>query len=63
MHLMRFMVFTCNIGDMMTFTVLQCNTDPHKRNMVVHRGAVVPLTLSATGYNSSLAPKSDTYLP
>ena len=47
----------------MTFKVLQCNEYPHKRNIVVHRGVVVPRSLTAIWYNSALAPKSDTYFP
>ena len=30
---------------------------------MLHRGVVVPSDLTATGYNSTLAPKSDAYLP
>ena len=62
MYPMRFMEFACNARNSITFKVIQCNTDPHKRNMVVHRG-VVPRTLTPTGYNSALATRSDTYLP
>ena len=39
---MRFVGFTCNIGDPMNFKVIQCNAYPHKRNIVVYRGVVVP---------------------
>ena len=63
MHSRRFMGFAWNIGDPMTFKVLQCNTDLHKRNMVVHRGVVVPRNLAAMGYNYALVSKSDAYLP
>ena len=62
MHPGRFMGFTWNIGDHMTFKVLQCNEDMQKRNVVVHRGVVVPHSLTATGYKSALATKSGTYL-
>ena len=59
----RFMGFAWNIGDPMTFKVLQCNKNPHKQNVVFHRGVVVPLSRTATGYNSSLAPNIDAYFP
>ena len=62
MHPGRFAGLSCNVGDPMTFRVLQYNTDLHKRNMVVHRGVVVLRNLSAMGYNSTLAPMSDAYL-
>ena len=58
----RFMGFACNIGDYVTFTVFQCNSDPHKRNFF-NGGVVVPHYLTAMGYNSTLAPKNDVYLP
>ena len=29
----------------------------------MHRGVIVPRSLTATGYSSALAPKSDAYLP
>ena len=45
----------------MTFKVLQCNENLHKRNVVVHRGVVFLRSQTATGYNSSLANKSDAY--
>ena len=57
------MGFACSIGEPMTYKVIQCNTDPLKRNMVVYRGVIVLRTLSSTGYNSLLVPKSDAYLP
>ena len=63
MHPGRFVGFASNIVDPMTFKVLQCNEDQHKRNVVVHRGFVVPRSLTAAGYTFELAPKSDTYLP
>ena len=63
MHPGRFMGFSWNIGDPITFKVPHCNTNPYKRNMVVHRGVVVPHTLTSTGYIYALAPKSDTYFP
>ena len=63
MHPGRFMGFAWNIGDPMTFKELQCNTDLHKRNMVLHRGDVFLRTLASTGYNSVLVPKSDAYFP
>ena len=58
MHPGRFMGFACNIGDPVNFKVLQCNGNPHKRNVVVHRGVAVPRYLTAAGYNYALAPKS-----
>ena len=63
MHPRMFVGFTCNFGGPTTFKMLQCNTNLHKRNMVVHRGTVVPHNLVAKGYNSSLEPKSDAYFP
>ena len=42
----RSMGFEWNIGDPVTFKVLQCNKDPHKRNIVVHRGVVIPQSLT-----------------
>ena len=42
MHPGRFVWFTWNIGDPMTFKVLQCNEDPHKWNIFVNRGVIVP---------------------
>ena len=63
MHPGMFIGFTWSIGDPMTFKVLQCNKYLHKRNIVVHRGVIVPRSLTATGYNSALAPNSDTYFP
>ena len=51
----------CNIGNLMTFKVIQCNNYPHKRNMEVHRGVVVLRTLAETGYNSALALESNAY--
>ena len=62
-HSGRFLGFAWNIGNHMTFKVLQCNDDPPKRNVVVHRGVVVPHSLTETGYNSDLAPKSYAYFP
>ena len=61
MHPGRFVWFAWGIGNPMTFKVLQCNEDPRKRNIVLHRGAVVPHSQTTTGYNSALAPKSDAY--
>ena len=63
MHPGVFMGFACNIGDPMTFKVLQCDEDPHNHNIVVYRGVVVLRSLTATGYNYALAPKSDSYFP
>ena len=63
MHPRRFIGFTWNIGDSMTFKVLQCNENPNKRNCFVHRGVVVLRSQTETGYNSALAPKSGSYLP
>ena len=57
------MGFAWNIGDPMTFKVLQCNENLHKRDVVVHRVVVFPRSQIATGYNYALAPKSDNYLP
>ena len=59
----RFLGFTCNIGEPMTFKLIQCKEYPHKRNIVIHKGVLVPRSLKEIGYNSSLVPKSDTYLP
>ena len=56
------MGFAWNIGDSITFKVLHCNEIPHKRNVFVHRDVVAPRSQTATGYNSTLAPKSDAYL-
>ena len=63
MHPGRFIGFSWSVFDPMTFKVLQCNKDPKKRNMVFHRGFVVPRSLTTKGYNSALAPNSDTYFP
>ena len=63
MHPGRFVIFACNIGDPLTFKVLQCNEDPQNCNVVVHRGIVVPHSLTEKGYNCALAPKSDAYFP
>ena len=63
MNTERFAGFALGIGDPMTFKVLQCNEDMRKWNNVLHRGVVVPRSLTATGYNSDLVPKSDAYLP
>ena len=63
MHPGRFVSFACNIGDPLTFMVLQCNEDPQNCNVVVHRGIVVPHSLTEKGYNCALAPKSDAYFP
>ena len=63
MHPGRFVGFAWNIGDPMTFKVIQCNEDPHKRNIVVHRGVAVPCSMTAIRYNYALAPKSDAYFP
>ena len=49
MHPRRFVGFNWNIGDPMTFNVITYNTDTHKRNMVVHRGVIVPRNLEAIG--------------
>ena len=63
MHPGRFLGFACNIGDLTTFKVLQCNEYPHKRNVVVHRGVIVLHSPTEIGCNSALAPKSDAYFP
>ena len=52
-----------NIGDPITFKVLQWNTDTHQRNMVVHRGVVVPRTLTSMECNSDLVPRGGNYSP
>ena len=57
------MGFAWSIGAPMTFQVLQCNEDPHKRNVVVHRGVVILHYWTSAGYNSSLVPNSEAYLP
>ena len=49
MHPRKFMGFAWNICDYMTFNVLQCNEDPHKRNVVVHRSFVVPHSPTVAG--------------
>ena len=58
-----FVGFAWNIGEPMTFKVLHCNEDPHKRNVVVHRGVVILCYPIETGYNSALVTKSDAYFP
>ena len=63
MHPGRFIGFAWVISYPMAFKVLQYNEYPRKRNMVLHRGFVVPRSLTATGYNSALEPKSDVYFP
>ena len=63
MNTRRFLGFAWNIGDPMTFKWLQFNEDLYKRNIVVHRGVIVPRSLTEIGYNSALAPKSDAYFP
>ena len=47
----------------MTFKVLQCNEYPRKRNIVLHRGVLVPRSPTSTGYNSALTPNSGAYFP
>ena len=49
MHPGRFVGFAWNMGDPMTFLVLQCNEDLHKQPIVVQRGVVVPRSTTATG--------------
>ena len=63
MHPGIFSGFAWNFINSMDFKVLQLNTNPYKRNMVVHRGVVIPRNLSAMVYNSALAPNSDAYFP
>ena len=63
MHPRRFMGFAWDVGDPMTFKVLQCHANPHQRAQVLRRGAVVPRSLDAAGYNSALQSKSDHYFP
>ena len=58
-----FVGFAWDIGDPVTFKVLQCNEDPHKRNIVVHKGIAVLRSPTAIGFNSSLVPNSDDYFP
>ena len=59
----NFMGFDWNIGDPMTFKLIHCNAYAHKRNVVVLRGVVILSSLTETGNNSALVPKSDTYFP
>ena len=59
----RFVGLDWNIGDPMTFKLIHCNAYAHKRNVVVLRGVVILSSLTETGYNSALVPKSDTYFP
>ena len=63
MHPSRFFGLSCNVGDPIIFKAIQRNIDPHKRNLVVHRGVVVTCNSAIIGYNSALAPKSDDYFP
>ena len=63
MHPKRFIGFAWNVGEPITFKVLQCNSDPHKRNIIFHRGVFVLGSITSTGYNSALAPNRDAYLP
>ena len=63
MHPGRFMGFAWDVGDPMTFKVLQCHANPKRRAQVLHRGAVVPRALDAAGYNSALQQKSEHYFP
>ena len=63
MHPGSFFGFAWNVGYPMAFKVIQCNTNPTKRDVVVHRGVVVPRNSSEIGYKSALVPKSDAYLP
>ena len=60
-HLGGIWGFAWNVVDPMTFKVLQCNTDKQKMNQVLNRHVIVPRRLEAVGYNSYLAPNSDTY--
>ena len=59
----RFVGFAWNGGEPTTFKALQCNEDLHNQDIVLHRGVIVPLSLTAIGHNSALAPKSDAYFP
>ena len=63
MHPSRFVRFACNVGDSITFKVLQCNIDPHKRNLEVHRCVVVLCNSAVIWYNSAIGPNSDAYFP
>ena len=49
MHPRRFVEFAWNVGDPTTFKVIQCNGDPHKKNIVVHRGLVILRSPTAIG--------------
>ena len=62
-HPGRFLGFAWNAGDPMTFKTLQCNEDPRKQNIILHRGVVIPRSPTAIGYNSDLAPKNAAYFP
>ena len=63
MHPGRFLGFAWNIGDPMTLKVIQCNKDPHNRNIVVHRGVIVPHSTTTIGYDYALAPNSAAFTP
>ena len=45
MHPWKFVGFDWNVGNPLTFKVLQCNSNPHKPNIVVNIGVVVPRNL------------------
>ena len=63
MHPRRFVGFAWHVGDPMTFKVIHCYEDPKKRVQILHRGVVIPRSLSESGYNSALQPNSDAYFP
>ena len=62
MHPGRFMGFSWETGDPMTFKVLQCHANPKIWSRVLHRSTVVPRALNYVGYTSALQPKS-AYFP
>ena len=63
MHPGRFVWYAWGIGDPKTFKFLQCNEDPRKRNIVLHRVFIVLRSLTSTGYNSARVLNSDAYFP
>ena len=58
-----FMGFTWIVGYPIISKVPWGNPYPHKWNIIFHRGVLVLRSLTETGYNSVLAPKSDAYFP
>ena len=63
MHIGWFMGFAWDVGNPITFKVLQCHSNPKKRAQILHRGAIVPHSIEVSGYNSALQPKIDAYFP